>query len=102
MLGLKDVLAAKAPSEGYVLVKLEGPAPAQTRYFVVPRDHVAAAAWIVQRKLCRAKGLHTARRIRLGRRVCPRGRMQTELHRGGPLGPCDQLGSIRARVSQSL
>ena len=46
-LGLKDVLAAKAPSEWYVLVKLEGPAPAQTRYFVVPRDHVAVAAWIV-------------------------------------------------------
>ena len=45
-LGLKDILLAKAPSEWYVLVKLEGPAPARSRYFVVPRNHVAAASWI--------------------------------------------------------
>jgi hypothetical protein len=46
-LGLKDVLPAVAPSEWYVMVKLEGSAPARCRYFVVPRDHLAAAAWIV-------------------------------------------------------
>jgi hypothetical protein len=47
LLGNKDVIQAKSDSEWYVMVKLEGPAPARARYFVVPRDHVAAAAWIV-------------------------------------------------------
>jgi len=48
-LGMKDILPAAAPTEWYVMVKLEGDAPAATSYFVVPRDHVAAAAWIVHR-----------------------------------------------------
>ena len=43
---LGNVLLSTAPSEWYVMVKLEGPAPAHCRYFVVPRDHVAAASWI--------------------------------------------------------
>ena len=41
-----NVLLSTAPSEWYVMVKLEGPAPAHCRYFVVPRNHVAAASWI--------------------------------------------------------
>ncbi len=45
-LGMKDIFPATAPTEWYVMVKLEGPAPAATHYFVVPRDHLAAAAWI--------------------------------------------------------
>jgi hypothetical protein len=45
-LGNKDIVAALDPSEWYVMVKLEGPAPAKSRFFVVPRDHVAAALWI--------------------------------------------------------
>lgn len=45
-LGLKDILPATSPTEWYVMVKLEGNAPAASRFFVVPRDHVAAAAWI--------------------------------------------------------
>ena len=40
------VLGAESASEWYVLVKLEGPAPAGCSYFVAPRDHVAAATWI--------------------------------------------------------
>lgn len=47
LLGMKDVQPARASSEWYVMVKLEGPAPARSRFYVVPRDHVAAAAWIV-------------------------------------------------------
>ncbi len=43
---LGNVLLSTAPSEWYVMVKLEGPAPAHCRYFVVPRDHVAAASWL--------------------------------------------------------
>jgi hypothetical protein len=31
------------------MVKLEGPAPARARYFVIPRKHVAAAAWIAHK-----------------------------------------------------
>ncbi len=46
-LGMKDILPAAALTEWYVMVKLEGDAPAAASYFVVPRDHVAAAAWIV-------------------------------------------------------
>jgi hypothetical protein len=42
----KDIVPAVAPTEWYVMVKLEGEAPAAASYFVVPRDHVAAAAWI--------------------------------------------------------
>ncbi|MHB8246490.1 MAG: hypothetical protein ACYDGN_14300 [Acidimicrobiales bacterium] len=46
--GLKDLEPARSPTEWYVMVKLEGKAPAMARYFVVPRDHVAAATWIVR------------------------------------------------------
>jgi hypothetical protein len=45
-LGLKDIVPSTSPTEWYVMVKLEGSAPAGARFFVVPRDHVAAAAWI--------------------------------------------------------
>lgn len=49
LLGAKGVVSAASDSEWYVLVKLEGPAPARHRHFVVPRDHVAAATWVVHR-----------------------------------------------------
>jgi hypothetical protein len=48
--GCKDILPAAGASEWYVMVKLEGTAPAQCRYFVVPRDHMAAAVWIVHQE----------------------------------------------------
>jgi hypothetical protein len=48
-LGMKDIMPAAVPTEWYVMVKLEGEAPAEASYFVVPRDHVAAAAWIVHK-----------------------------------------------------
>jgi hypothetical protein len=51
-LGLKDILPATSPTEWYVMVKLEGSAPAGARFFVVPRDH-AAAAWITHQSWLR-------------------------------------------------
>jgi hypothetical protein len=52
-LGSKDIVPATSPTEWYVMVKLEGPAPANARFFVVPRDHVAAAAWITHQSWLR-------------------------------------------------
>jgi hypothetical protein len=45
-LGIKGIVPAQSLGEWYLLVKLEGPTPAHAHYFVVPRDHVAAATWI--------------------------------------------------------
>ena len=44
--GEKDTRSSTSDSEWYVFVKLEGDAPAISTFYVVPRDHVAAAVWI--------------------------------------------------------
>jgi hypothetical protein len=48
--GLKDIRPATSDSQWYVMVKLEGAAPAASTFFVVPKDHVAAAVWIVHQR----------------------------------------------------
>jgi hypothetical protein len=46
--GLNDIAPSKSETQWFVLVKLEGKeAPARARFFVVPKDHVAAGVWIV-------------------------------------------------------
>jgi hypothetical protein len=47
MLGTKGLMPAVADHEWYVFVALAGNVREAPRCFVVPRDHVAAATWVV-------------------------------------------------------